>query len=159
MADRKGFTLIELMIVVVIIGILAAISIPMYNRAVDKAKYSRGRIWLKRLYYAIETFYLEHGCYPADMWPDEAPPELFPKYLDEWPSSNGDPFESFFDYEAWRRSDGYWIGVTYLGKDKVHALNSGYNYTDYYNDGILGDIRWMGDDLYIMCGTRGTICP
>lgn len=48
--NRKGFTLIELMIVVVIIGILAALAIPRFMKATTKTKQSEAKQLLKQIY-------------------------------------------------------------------------------------------------------------
>jgi len=62
---QKGFTLIELMIVVAIIGILAAIAIPQYQDYTVKAKLSKVQSWASPIKTAIGVFAQENGSYPA----------------------------------------------------------------------------------------------
>jgi type IV pilus assembly protein PilA len=61
--SKKGFTLIELMIVVAIIGILAAIAIPNYLRFQLKSKSSEGKVNLAAIRTAEEAYMAEYGDY------------------------------------------------------------------------------------------------
>ena len=60
---KGGFTLIELMIVVAIIGILAAIAIPNFLRFQLKAKTSEGKTNLAAIRTSEESYYAEFGLY------------------------------------------------------------------------------------------------
>jgi len=61
--QRGGFTLIELMIVVAIIGILAAIAIPNFLRFQLKAKSSEGKVNLAAIRTAEHSYFAEYGGY------------------------------------------------------------------------------------------------
>ena len=61
--NRKGFTLIELMIVVVIIGILAALAIPRFMRATTKSKQSEAKNILKQIYTMEHAYRQENNVY------------------------------------------------------------------------------------------------
>jgi len=66
MKNRKGFTLIELMIVIAIIIILAAIAIPNYLRMTERARRSRVAGDFASLATALEAYAVDWGHYPCD---------------------------------------------------------------------------------------------
>lgn len=60
---QKGFTLIELMIVVVIVGILASVALPAYNDYVTRGKLSEATAALSNGRVKVEQYYQDHHTY------------------------------------------------------------------------------------------------
>ena len=60
---NKGFTLIEMLVVVLIIGILAGIALPQYQMAVTKAKVASILPIMRRWKDALQEYKLQHGYY------------------------------------------------------------------------------------------------
>ena len=65
--SRKGFTLVEVLIVVIIIGILAAIGIPQFNASIEKAKGGEARAGLGHIQTAEKVYYAENEVYSPNL--------------------------------------------------------------------------------------------
>jgi len=65
--NNKGFTLIELMVVVGIIGIITGIAVPSFQRFTARAKQANARTELSAIYGMERAFFTEFGAYHANL--------------------------------------------------------------------------------------------
>jgi type IV pilus assembly protein PilA len=69
---QRGFTLIELMIVVAIIGILAAIAIPAYQDYTIRSQVTEGATLADGVKVAMQDYYAQHGTWPTSLTATDA---------------------------------------------------------------------------------------
>lgn len=72
--DKMGFTLLELIIAIIIIGVLASLAIPRYQKTMEEAKRAEcwaiaGMVRRQALFYNLQT-----GTWPPDCWNDSTDP-------------------------------------------------------------------------------------
>ena len=145
---KKAFTLIELMIVVIIIGILAAIAIPKYMDVTKKAEAARVIADFRTILVAVEMCLAETGEYPPDYYPGSIPRELRPYFAKGFSFDLRPTMDVRYDWENWvpygYRVIVYGISVTtkdmalvsaiaeiYQG-EFMYSLNSNYTFVIEY---------------------------
>ncbi len=103
---RKGFTVIELMVVMTIILLLASVAVKLNKKAIIKAKESVLKENLFQMRQAIEQYYADKGHYPDsletlvdDGYLREIPKDPFTKSSDTWQVEYENPEDVGEDYE------------------------------------------------------------
>jgi general secretion pathway protein G len=147
--SAKGLTLIELLIVVLIVGILTAISLPAYIGWIDKTQYAKAKTQMNCTAKELQVIKLETGVFPPDTPRDVPPSGVTCFYLQ---SSGTVPFNSKYDYENWSATGGCYIQITFLGKDGQKQYPNG---TPLYN--IPGIYEY--DDLAFSLGIQVQTSP
>ena len=110
----SGFTLVEIMIVVAIIGVLAAIAIPAFEKARTNSQNAAFMNDLRIIEGAINTCIIDRKGYPADVYEKIIPPELAP-YLKNMDWSKPTPIGGYWDYDCnW----GMKCGIGVLGPSR-----------------------------------------
>ncbi|MBN1360397.1 MAG: type II secretion system protein [Sedimentisphaerales bacterium] len=89
MKGRSGFTMVELMVVVLIVGILAAVAVPLMSGRIDASKWSEGKAGMGTIASALRAYAAEKGSFST------APS------LSEIGISNADLDGTYFSHDAY----------------------------------------------------------
>lgn len=148
-SSRSGFTLVEIMIVVVIIGLLAAMAIPAFQKSRVSSQASRIANDFRVLAGAFETAALENGVFPADGNGNELPVEAAP-YIksDNW--TNAPAEGGYWDWEGAGRH-GVSASINLVDSDQVLESGVMERVDRLLDDGNFGSglFRRIGSNEYI----------
>ena len=140
---KKGFTLFEVLIVVVILGVLATIAVPTYNKLIKKSRVSDGLKVLDMLSNAQDKYFIEHGHYAQSLIALNAP---IKEYRTQDPSNPyTDIITTNFTYDKHyqrhcitaeaRIGGNYTLVKNYKTKEKVVCIGADCNaFSDYVDE-------------------------
>lgn len=170
MSKTRGFSLIELMIVVAILGVLAALAIPAFNRYIARGKLSEATTMLQNIKMQQESYRQAYGRYHAvpDFNPEEITAKKGQNEWDtsgavgaEWEKLGAKPNSRYTYYQYAVGAGGPW-GVTDVEAEGVRGMFSdggeqskhwwvAVAHGDLDNDGVLSVIvAYSGrDDIFM----------
>ena len=148
---KKGFTLFEVLVVVIILGVLATIALPTYHKVVRKSRVADGLNSLDMLAGAQEKYFMEHGFYAQSMADLKAP---FKEYTTEQGTPAPQIMTANFVYsknptdnciKASATTGDYTLLKNYESKEKVKCVGAG--------------CRDIAEYVEEITGGEGDLCP
>jgi general secretion pathway protein G len=115
-----GFTLLEIMVSVVIVGILSSIAYPLYTEYIEKARIARASVDIQNISATLSSFYTEYQKYPESL--DEVG---YATFLDPW----GNPYQYVNIQTATKKTKG--IRKNHF----MHPINTDYDLCSMGKDG------------------------
>jgi general secretion pathway protein G len=138
----KGFTILELLIVIAVIAILVGIALPRFKGMKDEGNYAKAKGELRSLQTACESYRIHNAGYPADLTTATLSAAV-PQILATAPT---DPFNPGNDYQYILNSPYYVIfSVGPNGAANITAINA-----------TTGALTGGGDDIYVSNGTSSS---
>ncbi|MGA8277936.1 MAG: type II secretion system major pseudopilin GspG [Rhodanobacteraceae bacterium] len=112
-----GFSLIEMLAVIVLIGIVAGIVVQQVGKNVDKGKWGAGKAQVRALAGKVEGYALDNGSPPARLEDLNAKPGNAPNWMGPYAKESDlvDPFGHAFQYKSPGEHGDF--DIVFLGKD------------------------------------------
>jgi prepilin-type N-terminal cleavage/methylation domain-containing protein len=148
-AARSGFTLVEILIVVVILGILAAMVIPSFASAVNGSREQAFVSSMRSIYDGAVLYMTRTGLYLEDSSSGQLPPG-FEDYIDADDFENGTPIGGVWDFElnSMGITSGFGVHFDGTGETRDETYMTGVD--ELFDDGDLttGVFRQIANDRY-----------
>ncbi len=146
--SKRGFTLVEIMIVTSIIGLLASLAIPSMQGAGSKTRSARFAREIQSAGHAFVQYAFDHGEYPADKMPAQMANGMA-KYLNSFPWSEDTVIGGRWDwdYEVFGIHAGVSVHSPDLGDEQMRKIDA------LIDDGNLGSGQFQkrsGGYIYIL---------
>ena len=117
---QRGFTIVEVLVVIIIIGILSAIALPWYLSLKNKALYAEAETIARGFVPTLKEYQAKTGKFPPDVDNNEPPIGL----EGVWVYKEQMPLESALDFDNQNLGDGVCVAqFTYFGANKVRNTN------------------------------------